>query len=57
MVDAHPALVYWATLAVGMLLILFWTAHDADLRVAQWMGLALACVAWGGLCAWIIHWA
>ena len=56
LVDAHPALVTWLVLAVGMVAILLWAARDGDLLFGQRLVLVLATVALAGLCAWIIGW-
>ena len=50
----HPNLVAWAVLAVGMLVMLAWSARDQPLAPGQWLWLAAATVALAGLCAWII---
>lgn|GEM_PF-604517 len=55
-VEAHPNLTVWAVLAIGMLVILAWSARDVSLSGSQWFWLALATVALAGLCAWIISW-
>jgi hypothetical protein len=52
----HPNLVTWLVLAVGMLVILFWSAREVALTTGQWFWLALATVILAGLCAWIISW-
>lgn len=55
-VEAHPNLTVWAVLAIGMLVILAWSARDVSLSGSQWFWLGLATVALAGLCAWIISW-
>jgi len=54
--ERHPNLTAWAVLAVGMLIILAWSARDVGLNARQWLALAAATVALAGLCAWIISW-
>ncbi len=54
--EAHPLLVTWAALAVGMVAILLWASRDVDLLPHQRLVLVLATVALAGLCAWIIGW-
>jgi hypothetical protein len=52
----HPNLVAWLVLAVGMLVVLAWSARDVGLQPLQWLWLGLATVLLAGLCAWIISW-
>ncbi len=54
--QAHPRLVTWLVLAVGMVAILLWTSSGADLLFHQRLVLILATVGLAGLCAWIINW-
>jgi hypothetical protein len=54
--EAHPLLVTWAVLAVGMVAILLWASRQAELLSHQRFFLVLATVGLAGLCAWIIGW-
>ncbi len=54
--DRHPNLATWLALALGMLVILAWSARDAGLNVSQGLALGAATVVLAGLCAWIIAW-
>ena len=54
--DQHPRLTGWAVLAVGMVLILIWSARDVGLLPGQWAALILATIGLAGLCVWIIWW-
>ncbi len=54
--EAHPRLLTWAVLAVGMVAILLWAAQDAPLRLPQRLVLVVATMGLAGLSAWIIHW-
>ena len=54
--EAHPRLLTWAVLAVGMVAILLWAAHDQPLLLHQRLVLVVATVGLAGLSAWIIHW-
>lgn len=54
--QAHPLLVTWAVLAVGMVAILLWASRETDLLAQQRFFLVLATVGLAGLCAWIIGW-
>jgi len=52
----HPRLVAWLVLAVGMVIILAWSARDVGLLPGQWIALIAATVGLAGLCVWIIGW-
>lgn len=52
----HPRLAMWAVLAVGMVVILIWSAWDVGLLPGQWAALIAAVILLAGLCAWIIGW-
>jgi hypothetical protein len=54
--QAHPLLLTWLVLAVGMVAILLWASREVDLLFRQRLFLVLATVALAGLCAWIIGW-
>ncbi len=54
--EAHPRLLTWAVLAVGMVAILLWAARGQPLLLHQRLVLVVATVGLAGLCAWIIHW-
>lgn len=55
-IDAHPGLTMWAALAVGMVLIFWFTSADAGLSLPQRLFVALVCVLLAGLCTWIANW-
>lgn len=55
-VNQHPRLTAWLVLAVGMVIILVWSARDVGLLPAQWVALIIATVLLAGLCVWIIGW-
>ena len=55
-VDRHPQLTAWFVLAVGMVVILLWSAKGVGLLPAQMLALAVATVLVAGLCVWIIGW-
>jgi hypothetical protein len=44
----------WAVLAVGMVIILIWSARDVGLLAGQWAALIVATILLAGLCVWII---
>lgn len=52
----HPRLAMWAVLAIGMVVILIWSAWDVGLLPGQWSALIVAVILLAGLCAWIIGW-
>ena len=52
----HPRLAAWAVLAVGMVVILIWSARDVGLLPGQWAALIIATIGLAGLCVWIIGW-
>ena len=55
-IGQHPRLASWLFLAVGMVAIFLWAAHDQDMTFGQTAGLAGACVLLAGACVWIIGW-
>jgi len=52
----HPRLTAWLVLAVGMVIILVWSARDVGLLIGQWAALIVATIGLAGLCVWIIGW-
>ena len=54
--ERHPRLTAWLVLAVGMVIILVWSARDVGLQPAQWAALIAATIGLAGLCVWIIGW-
>ncbi|MBX3050171.1 MAG: hypothetical protein KF753_01785 [Caldilineaceae bacterium] len=52
----HPALSNWAVLAIGMVIILFFSARHVGFEPRQWAALVGATVVLAGLCAWILSW-
>jgi len=55
-VNQHPQLTAWLVLAVGMVIILVWSARDVGLLPGQWAALIIATIGLAGLCVWIIGW-
>lgn len=55
-VERHPYLTAWAALAVGMVVILLWSARDAGLLPSQMAALVVATILLAGACVWIISW-
>ncbi|MCP4165859.1 MAG: hypothetical protein GY759_08185 [Chloroflexi bacterium] len=54
--DEHPNLSSFAILAIGMLVILYFSARHVGFSGTQWLVLSLATVVLAGLCIWIISW-
>jgi len=54
--NEHPALANWAVLAVGMVIILVFSAREVGFEPRQWVALVAATVILAGLCAWILDW-
>ena len=52
----HPRLLAWLVLAVGMVIILVWSAKDVGLLAGQWAALIVSTILLAGLCVWIIGW-
>lgn len=55
-INRHPQLTMWAALAVGMVIILVWSARNEGFGGGQWAALIGATIGLAGLCAWIIGW-
>jgi MFS superfamily sulfate permease-like transporter len=55
-VGDHPKLAAWFVLAVGMVIILLWSARDVGLLTGQMVALVIATILVAGLCVWIIGW-
>lgn len=52
----HPRLTAWIGLAIGMVIILLWSAKDVGLLPSQLAALVVATILLAGLCIWIIGW-
>ncbi len=52
----HPRLVSWFVLALGMVIMLLWSAKDVGLLPGQMVALVIATILLAGLCVWIIGW-
>ena len=52
----HPRLTAWVALAIGMVIILLWSAKDVGLMPTQIASLIVATILLAGLCVWIIGW-
>ena len=54
--SGHPRITAWIALAVGMVVILLWSAKDVGLLPTQLLALVVATILLAGLCVWIIGW-
>ena len=55
-VSAHPQLTSWIVLAIGMVIILVWSAWDVGFTSTQWAALIVTTILLAGACVWIIGW-
>ena len=52
----HPQLTSWIVLAIGMVIILVWSARDVGFTAGQWVALVVTTILLAGACVWIIGW-
>ena len=52
----HPQITSWIVLAIGMVIILFWSARDVGFTPGQWTALVITTILLAGACVWIIGW-
>jgi len=52
----HPQITSWVVLAIGMVIILVWSASDVGFTSSQWVALIITTVLLAGACVWIIGW-
>lgn len=52
----HPQLLSWLVLAIGMVIILVWSARDVGFTGGQWAALIVTTILLAGACVWIIGW-
>ena len=52
----HPQLTSWIVLAIGMVIILVWSARDVGFTTGQWAALIVTTILLAGACVWIIGW-
>jgi hypothetical protein len=55
-INKHPKLTAWLVLAVGMVLLVLFSAKDVGLLPSQMLALVIATIGLAGLCVWIIGW-
>ena len=54
--NAHPNLISWLVLAIGMVIIVLIAARNVGFDPGQWTALILATIGLAGLCVWIVSW-
>jgi hypothetical protein len=52
----HPQILAWIVLAIGMVIILVWSAKDVGFTNSQWAALIVTTILLAGACVWIIGW-
>lgn len=52
----HPNIVMWIVLAIGMVIMLVFSAKDVGLLPSQMAALIVSTILLAGLCVWIINW-
>ena len=52
----HPQITSWIVLAIGMVIILVWSARDVGFTGGQWTALVITTILLAGACVWIIGW-
>ena len=55
-IKIHPKLAAWLVLAIGMVILVVWSAKDVGLLPGQMLALVVATSGLAGLCVWIIGW-
>ncbi len=54
--EKHPHLSLWIALALGMVIILIWSAYSVGFTPLQWVALIAITILLAGTCVWIISW-
>ena len=54
--NLHPQLTSWGVLAIGMVVILIWSAKDVGFTAQQWVAVIVTTILLAGACVWIIGW-
>jgi hypothetical protein len=52
----HPQISSWIILAIGMVIILVWSARDVGFTPGQWVALIITTILLAGVSVWIIGW-
>ena len=53
---AHPYLVTWLLLSLGMVTMVLYASKDVGFQPPQVVALVIATIVLAGLCVWIITW-
>jgi hypothetical protein len=53
---AHPNIIMWLLLSLGMVLMVLYAAKDVGFLPLQTLALIIATVILAALCVWIINW-
>jgi K+ transporter len=54
--NAHPNLISWLVLAIGMVIVVLIAARNVGFAPGQWAALIVATIGLAGLCVWIVSW-
>ncbi len=54
--EKHPQLSLWLGLALGMVIILVWSARGVGFTPLQWAAVIMITILLAGACVWIIGW-
>jgi len=54
--NRHPQITSWVVLAIGMVVILIWSAKDVGFTGSQWGALIVSTILLAGASVWIISW-
>lgn len=54
--NRHPQITSWVVLAIGMVVILIWSAKDVGFTGSQWVAIVVATILLAGASVWIIGW-
>jgi hypothetical protein len=52
----HPQITSWVVLAIGMVIILVWSAWNVGFTPSQWTALIVTTILLAGAWVWIIGW-
>jgi hypothetical protein len=55
-ISKHPQIAAWIALAIGMVIILIWSAKDVGFMPGQWAALIISTILLAGACVWIMGW-
>jgi hypothetical protein len=55
-ISKHPQIAAWIVLAIGMVIVLIWSAKDVGFAPGQWAALIISTILLAGACVWIMGW-